>query len=101
MQSWRLPLLIAFAVLAGCADLLPSRAEADFAVVGATIVHPDRDEKQAKQTGATVVVARNRIVAVGPASSVRVPTGTKVVDGPYDEGLMRPMGWPSGPRTMA
>ena len=81
MQSWRLPLLIAFAVLAGCADLLPFRAEADFAVVGATIVHPDRDEKQAKQTGATVVVARNRIVAVGPASSVRVPTGAKVVDG--------------------
>ena len=64
--------------IAACAPArVPSPAPASLALVGATVVDarsgallPDR----------TVLVAGNRILAVGPRGSVRVPAGARVVD---------------------
>ena len=64
------------------ANIVPSsRAEADLAIVGATIIHPERDENFAVQPGGTIIVSGNRISAVGATSSVAVPAGTRVIDG--------------------
>ncbi|HEY2817691.1 MAG TPA: amidohydrolase family protein [Casimicrobiaceae bacterium] len=80
-QYARLFFCAALATLTGCADLAWSRASADFAVVGATVVHPERDKEAAIQSNATIVVAGNRIVAVGATSSTPVPPGTMIIDG--------------------
>jgi imidazolonepropionase-like amidohydrolase len=71
----------ALASLIGCADLSSPRASADFAVVGATIVHPERDKEHAIQSDATILVAGNRIVAVGATSSTPVPASATIVNG--------------------
>ena len=49
------------------------------AIVGATVIHPERDAATAA-VPETVIVAGDRIVAVGPASSTPVPRGAKVID---------------------
>ena len=50
------------------------------AIVGATVVHPERDASSATAPE-TVVVAGDRIVAVGPAASTPIPRGARVIDG--------------------
>jgi len=49
------------------------------AIVGATVVHPERDAPGASAQE-TVVVAGDRIVAVGPAASTPIPEGATVID---------------------
>ena len=80
-QYARLLFCAALATLVGCADLSQSRASADFAVVGVTIVHPERDKEDAIQPDATIIVAGNRIVAVGATSSTPVPAQATVING--------------------
>ena len=49
------------------------------AIVGATVIHPERDAASAAAQE-TVVVAGDRIVAVGPAATTPIPKGAKVID---------------------
>ena len=78
--------LVAFASLAcvaGCSTgpaSLPV-GESIVAIVGATVVHPERPDAQALAPDSTIVIAGNRIAAVGPSASTRVPTNATVVDG--------------------
>src|SRR5882672_2038960 len=51
------------------------------AIVGATVVHPDRDLPSAVASNSTVIIAGSRIESIGPASSTPVPAGAKRIDG--------------------
>ena len=53
------------------------KPEGSVALTGATVVTMRGDEVL---QNATIVVTGNRIAAIGPASSVRVPAGTRVID---------------------
>jgi imidazolonepropionase-like amidohydrolase len=71
--------LAAALMLAG----VPCRAAetAITAIVGATVIHPDRDLPSAVAPNSTVIIAGNRIESVGPAGSTPVPTGATRIDG--------------------
>ncbi|HXO15615.1 MAG TPA: amidohydrolase family protein [Steroidobacteraceae bacterium] len=51
------------------------------AIVGATVVHPELDGAAASSSDSTVIIAGNRIKAVGPAATTKVPRGARVIDG--------------------
>src|SRR6267142_3049032 len=51
------------------------------AIVGVTVIHPDRDLPSAVASNSTVIIAGNRIESIGPASSARVPAGATLIDG--------------------
>jgi imidazolonepropionase-like amidohydrolase len=69
--------LVASLLLVQHANAAEARQQAT-AIVGATVI--DGTGAPAS-TGATVLIAGERIEAVGPASSVRVPDGTRIIDG--------------------
>ena len=50
------------------------------AIVGATVVYPERDATTAAVARQTVIVAGNRIVSIGDEATTPVPRGAKVVD---------------------
>jgi len=64
-------------ILAG----VPCQAADITAIVGATVVHPDRDLPSAVASNSTVIIAGSRIESIGPASSTPVPAGAKRIDG--------------------
>lgn len=75
--------LLAAALVAACSPTGPPDAGTGspaIAIVGATVVHPERDGAAAVALDATVVVRGNRIAAVGPAASTPVPPGATVID---------------------
>lgn len=86
----RLPVigLLTTALACGCAGRpAPPAAGASgsshgtvIAIVGATVVHPEAEGAAALAPNNTVLVTGNRITAVGPAATTRVPTGATVVD---------------------
>jgi imidazolonepropionase-like amidohydrolase len=80
MTTRMLASLVGVLALAGCAAA-PSAPEATLAIVGATVIHPQRDGAAAVARNQTVLVSGNRIAAVGPASDVKVPAGVAVVPG--------------------
>ena len=51
------------------------------AIVGATIVHPERDAAQAVLQDGTLVISGTRIQAVGPSASTPVPKNATIIDG--------------------
>ena len=74
-------------LLASCAA--PQRADAPgekaapsdgIAIVGATVIHPERDGAAALAPDSTVVIRGNRIAAVGPRASTPVPAGATIID---------------------
>src|SRR5438477_7131055 len=69
--------LAAVLTLAG----VPCQAADVAAIVGATVVHPDRDLPSAVASNTTVIVSGSRIEAIGPASSTPVPAGATRIDG--------------------
>ena len=73
---------LVFAVLA--AALLQSCAAAAgpavTAIVGATIVRPDREPSAAVAHGQTILISEGRILAIGPASSTAIPQGARRID---------------------
>jgi len=77
-------LAVVFAALAaGCApvDQPASSApagEAELAIVGATVIHPEREGAAAVERGATILVRGNRIAAVGPG--LAVPVAARVIE---------------------
>jgi imidazolonepropionase-like amidohydrolase len=71
-------LLAAFAL---CASLASPAAESLTAIVGATVIHPERDEARSVDADQTVIIAGDRIVAVGPAKTTRIPRGATRIEG--------------------
>src|SRR5437764_6840297 len=69
--------LAAVLTLAG----VPCQAADGTAIVGATVVHPDRDLPSAVASNTTVIVSGSRIESIGPASSTPVPAGATRIDG--------------------
>src|SRR5438445_13567132 len=51
------------------------------AIVGATVIHPDRDLPSAVASNSTLIIAGRRIESIGPASSTPVPAGATRIDG--------------------
>src|SRR5436309_14110499 len=51
------------------------------AIVGATVIHPDRDLPSAVAPDSTVIIAGRRIESIGPAGSTAVPAGAAGSDG--------------------
>ena len=50
------------------------------AIVHATVLHPELAPDAARSSDNTVVIAGNRIQAVGPSASTPVPAGARVID---------------------
>ena len=72
----------AFAFL--CLALLETAHAAEptvIAIVGATLVHPERDASTAVEPDQTIVIEGNRIVSVGPAAQTRHPATARIIDG--------------------
>jgi imidazolonepropionase-like amidohydrolase len=59
---------------------VPAHAEV-IAIVGATVIHPEREMPDAVAADSTVIIDGNRIERVGPAASTAVPRGAKRIDG--------------------
>ncbi|HMG24786.1 MAG TPA: hypothetical protein VK607_25790, partial [Kofleriaceae bacterium] len=72
---------IAAALCAACTHAPPPRGgPRPLAIVGATVVFPERDTGTTLGD-ATVVIAGDRITAIGPRASTPVPDGAAVLDG--------------------
>jgi len=69
--------LIALAAFACAAPMAAQEASATIAFVGATVLPMDRERALENHT---VIVRADRIVEVGPTSSVRVPAGAQRID---------------------
>src|SRR2546430_10355947 len=50
------------------------------AIVGATVIHPDRDLPSAVAPDSTLIIAGRRIESIGPAGSTSVPAGGARID---------------------
>src|SRR2546427_9408310 len=61
--------------------VVPCQAADVTAIVGAAVVHPDRDLPSAVASNSTVIIAGSRIEAIGPAGSTPVPAGGTRIDG--------------------
>ena len=70
----------ALALLTACASA-PSQPEATLAIVGVTVIHPERDGAAAVARNQTILISGSRIAAVGPAESVKAPAGVPVILG--------------------
>ena len=55
-------------------------AEPITAIVGATVIHPERDEAGARAANSTIVIEGRHIKAIGPADSTPVPAGATRID---------------------
>src|SRR5882672_5836221 len=60
---------------------IPCEAADITAIVGATVIHPDRDGPSAFASNSTVIIAGSHIEAIGPAGSTPVPAGATRIDG--------------------
>lgn len=56
-------------------------APAAVAIVGATVIHPERDGEAAIERDVTVVIEGERIKAVGPSREVKAPAAAQIIDG--------------------
>jgi len=75
-------IVIASAGLAACAST-PSATHGarTLAIVGATVVQPEKDAAHAAIPDATVLIRGDRIVALGPSASTKIPDGAAQIDG--------------------
>lgn len=67
-------------VCASAAPWAARAAEKPTAIVGATVLHPELEGAAVVAPDSTIVIAGNRIIAVGPAARTRVPRGAAVID---------------------
>ena len=51
------------------------------AIIGATVIHPERGPSEAATPDTTVIIVGNRIQSVGPTYVTAVPTGARIIDG--------------------
>ena len=71
-------ILLAVALLASLAG---RAAENSIAIVGATVIHPERELPAAVERDRTVLITGNRIVRIGPRAGTRVPAGATRING--------------------
>lgn len=76
----RLPLCLAVLAFAST-SAAAADAPGTTAIVGATVVHPEREGSAASVPGSTIIIVGERIKAVGPAAQLHVPRGARVIDG--------------------
>jgi len=75
-------LSVILTTLAACTTTPATRpGVAQLAIVGVTVVNPERDGADAAMADATVVISGDRIAAVGPRASTAVPAGATRIDG--------------------
>ena len=70
-------------VLAACAPMSTVDRPLDptvTAIVGATVVHPQREGSAAAERNQTIITAGNRIHYIGPSASADVPRGATIID---------------------
>ncbi|HLX22594.1 MAG TPA: amidohydrolase family protein [Usitatibacter sp.] len=70
---------LAALLLAACASAPPANLPVT-AIVGATVIHPDRDAGTAVSKDETIVIVGDRIWDIGLASLTRIPEGAKIID---------------------
>jgi cytosine/adenosine deaminase-related metal-dependent hydrolase len=75
------PFLIAVFAAAIAGGAVAADPPRQLAIVGVTVVHPERDGGAAQTPDSTVIVSGGRIASVGPRASTRVPAGATQVDG--------------------
>jgi imidazolonepropionase-like amidohydrolase len=75
-----LRLLAALLCLPWTAAVPAQSGEPAIAIVGATLVHPERGPQDAVELDTTIVIRGERIEAVGPASAISVPGEARVID---------------------
>ena len=51
------------------------------AIVGATVIHPERDASTAVERDQTIIIGRNRIVTIGPSALIKAPSIARIIDG--------------------
>ena len=66
--------------LMGCASQRASETHA-LAIVGATVVHAEREGAAAVSRNMTIVIRGERIESVGPAATTPVPANSQIIDG--------------------
>ena len=71
-------LLFAVALLS---TLAARAADESIAIIGATVIHPERELPGAVERDRTVIIIANRIAAIGPRAKTRVPPGALRIDG--------------------
>jgi cytosine/adenosine deaminase-related metal-dependent hydrolase len=67
--------------LFACAAERRKAAEPSIAIVGATVVHPERDGERAVAPDSTIIIIGNRIHAVGRTGTIAIPAGSTIIDG--------------------
>src|SRR5437868_3555285 len=73
---------LAAALLPACDSMPVAGGDGDtLAIVGATVVHPEREGAAAVVPASTVIVRGHRIITVGPAQTTTVPAGATIIDG--------------------
>src|SRR5258708_8081713 len=60
---------------------LPGHAADVIAIVGATVIHPERELPAAVAANSPVIISGKRIERIGPAGSTPVPKGATRIDG--------------------
>src|SRR5450759_3334438 len=78
-MRWFLALFVSLLGLLGSTSL--AAKPEGLAIVGATVIYPERDDTAAVSPRMTIVVRRARIDAVGPAATTPVPIGFTVING--------------------
>jgi imidazolonepropionase-like amidohydrolase len=79
MKTHLLAAALAATFACACASTPTSNEAAVTAIVGAAVIHPDRDATTAAAME-TIIISGDRIQAVGPAASTPVPAGARVID---------------------
>src|SRR3954470_12404144 len=72
---------VALATVLALAALRVMAADSVIAIVGATVIHPEREGAAAIARSSTVVIRGNRIERIGPADATRVPRDALRIDG--------------------
>jgi len=74
--------LLGFSLASLCSSAADSPGEPrGLAIVGATVVYPERDGAAASSPRMTILIRGDRIEAVGPVGQTPVPAGSRVIDG--------------------
>ena len=55
-------------------------ADQSIAIIGATVIYPERELPAAIERDRTVIITGNRIAAIGPRANTRVPAGARRID---------------------
>ena len=77
---WAWMLALGSIALSGCAAEGRKAPEPSIAIVGATLVHPERDGANALAPDSTIVISGNRIDIVGPRGTIAIPAGATTID---------------------